>query len=75
MQYPSRLEDVFYGLQKQEPSYRSDFPSDFPFDPGTTSSLFELNYFPSTASRLLLLIPLGVLLLLLVYRKYIQQNI
>lgn len=75
MQYPSRLEDVFYGLQKQEPSYRSDFPSDFPFDPGTTSSLFELNYFPTTSSWLLFLMPVVIVLLLVLFHRRIKFNV
>lgn len=75
MDYPQRLEDVFYGLQKQEPSYRSEFPNDLPFDPGATSSIFELNYFPSTASRLLLVIPLLLVLVLVLYRKQIRTDL
>lgn len=62
--YPGAINEVHYGLQKQTPSYQSEFPNDLPFDPGATSSLFELNYFPSTASRLLLMIPLVLLLFL-----------
>jgi O-antigen ligase len=40
-------ESSLYGLQLQMPSYQSEMPNDFPYDPGATSSLFELNYLPS----------------------------
>lgn len=72
--YPGAINEVHYGLQKQTPSYQSEFPNDLPFDPGATSSLFELNYFPSTASRLLLVIPLVLLLILFFFRKYAKNR-
>lgn len=73
--YPDVYEQGRYGLQQQMPSYRTEFPHDLPFDPGATSGLFELNYFPSSASRLLLLIPLVLLLLLYFFRKQVKSNI
>lgn len=73
--YPDVYEQGRFGLQLQMPSYQSEFPHDLPFDPGATSSLFELNYFPSTASRLLLLIPLVIVLLVFFFRKRIQSSI
>ncbi len=75
MDYPQRFEDTFYGLQKQVPSYRSEFPHDFPFDPGATSSIFELNYFPSTGSRLLLIVPIALLLAVFFFRKYLRNDL
>ena len=45
--YSATNESVGYGLQLQTPSYKTEFPNDFPYDPGATSSLFELNYLPS----------------------------
>ncbi len=73
--YPDIYEQVHYGLQKQTPSYQSEFPHDLPFDPGVTSSLFELNYFPSTGSRLLLLIPIVLLMLVIYFRKYVRNDL
>lgn len=73
--YPDIYEQVHYGLQKQTPSYQTEFPHDLPFDPGVTSSLFELNYFPSTGSRLLLLIPLVLLILVIYFRKYVRNDL
>ena len=73
--YPDIYEQVHYGLQKQTPSYQSEFPHDLPFDPGVTSSLFELNYFPSTGSRLLLLIPIILLMLVIYFRKYVRNDL
>jgi O-antigen ligase len=73
--YPDIFQQVHYGLQKQTPSYQSEFPNDLPFDPGATSTLFELNYFPTTGSRLLLFIPVLLVLLLIYFRKYIRKDI
>jgi len=73
--YPDIYNQVHYGLQKQAPSYQTEFPHDLPFDPGATSSLFELSYFPSTASRLLLLIPVALVLLIIFFRKHIRNDI
>ncbi|MBI5018955.1 O-antigen ligase family protein [Candidatus Gottesmanbacteria bacterium] len=72
--YPDIYEQGRFGLQLQMPSYQTEFPHDLPFDPGATSSLFELNYFPSTASRLLLLIPIALVLLVFFFRKHIQSG-
>lgn len=73
--YPDIYNQVHFGLQKQAPSYQSEFPHDLPFDPGATSSLFELSYFPSTSSRLLLLIPIALVLLIIFFRKHIRKDL
>jgi len=68
-EYPSRINNIFYGLQKQEPSYRTEFPQDLPYDPGATSSLFELNYLPTKTTPLIL----GILAIFLLY-VFLRKN-
>ncbi len=51
--YPFRSSELFYRLQNQTPSYQSEFPHDIPYDPGATSSLFELNYLPTGGASII----------------------
>jgi O-antigen ligase len=73
--YPDAFNQINYGLQKQFPSYQSEFPNDLPFDAGATSGLFELNYFPSTASKLLFVLPVLILLFVFFYRKLAKRDV
>lgn len=73
-QYPGRIGDSFYGLQKQTPSYQTEFPHDLPYDPGATSGLFELNYFPTSGSGWTVLVVL-VLVVLVTLLKVKTKNI
>jgi len=69
-QYPNRIDNSF-DLQKQIPSYRSEFPQDLPYDPGATSSLSELGYLPSRGSIIVVMPIILVLLGVILFRKKI----
>ena len=54
MNYPLSIQDLFYqGTKEAMPSYGSELPQNFTYDPGATSSLFELGYFPQQGFPLL----------------------
>jgi O-antigen ligase len=61
-QIPGSQEQLNYGLQLQIPSYQSDLPQDLPYDPGASSSLFDLNYMPSSGLPIYI-IPIFVLII------------
>ncbi len=73
--YPDIYSQARYGLQKQAPSYQTEFPNDLPYDPGVTSSFFELNYFPTSGSQLLLIIPITLLVIFLVMRRRLRSDL
>lgn len=54
--YPSLYQELYYKPNQAPQSYSSEFPQDFPYDPGATSSLYELGYIPSQSSFILLMI-------------------
>jgi len=72
--YPTNIFDNFYRSPRENPSYGADFPHDLPYDPGATSSLFELNYFPNKGISLLLFLILFVCCLLFLPRILKKEN-
>jgi len=49
---PETIEPFFSIPKKENPSYGTEMPQDFPYDPGATSTIFELGYMPSKSSLL-----------------------
>ena len=56
---------------RENPSYGTEFPQDFPYDPGQTNTIFELGYIPKQASVLPLAIvgALGIAVIILVLKQ------
>lgn len=73
--YPDRINDINYSQQRQVPSYSSEFPHDLPYDPGATSSLFELNYIPQKSMSFLILILVCILVIAVTAKKRIHWNV
>jgi len=55
-QNPSDYQQLYYGQIKENPSYGSDYPRNFTYDPGATSTVTELGYVTTNASIIPLLI-------------------
>ncbi|MFZ2024774.1 MAG: O-antigen ligase family protein [Microgenomates group bacterium] len=70
-QDPSVIEP--YTAVQGNPSYGSDVPQDYPYDPGATSSLYELGYIPATSS-LLSLVFIGVFSLVIFFFVFRQSQ-
>ncbi len=75
LKYPDMLGEIYYKAPKDNPSYSTEFPHDLNYDPGAISGLYELNYFPSSGgSSLLIILPIGILIFLFAFRKYLNLN-
>jgi len=80
---PSTNQNLYYSKLRENPSYGSELPQDFTYDPGATRSIFELGYVPSGSAILggTAFIILVVFLLTILFNKTkitletIQKNV
>lgn len=57
---PYQLQNLYYQSLKENPSYGSQMPNDFPYDPGATGSVFELGYVPTGSSIIPIVLILAI---------------